>query len=97
MDLAFNFAINYIQIVTWNDYGEGTMTKPTREFGYSFLTTLLKKMGIKHTLADLKQVTKLYHQRKYYSSNITKIAQIQQEFWCRLNNKRAEIIFTATN
>lgn len=26
-----------IQVVTWNDYGEGTMIEPTHEFGYSFL------------------------------------------------------------
>lgn len=26
-----------IQLVTWNDYGEGTMIEPTHEFGYSFL------------------------------------------------------------
>lgn len=26
-----------VQLVTWNDYGEGTMFEPTREFGYTFL------------------------------------------------------------
>jgi|APTNR8051073442_1049403.scaffolds.fasta_scaffold00086_23 hypothetical protein len=26
-----------IQLVTWNDYGEGTMIEPTHEFGYRFL------------------------------------------------------------
>lgn len=26
-----------VQLVTWNDYGEGTMLEPTHEFGYSFL------------------------------------------------------------
>ncbi len=26
-----------IQLITWNDYGEGTMIEPTVEFGYSFL------------------------------------------------------------
>ena len=26
-----------IQLVTWNDYGEGTMFEPTHEFGYRFL------------------------------------------------------------
>ncbi|QDU70567.1 glycoside hydrolase family 71/99 protein [Mucisphaera calidilacus] len=26
-----------VQLVTWNDYGEGTVIEPTREFGYRFL------------------------------------------------------------
>ncbi len=26
-----------VQLVTWNDYGEGTMIEPTHEFGYTFL------------------------------------------------------------
>ncbi|MEM7622804.1 MAG: glycoside hydrolase family 71/99-like protein, partial [Planctomycetota bacterium] len=26
-----------VQLVTWNDYGEGTMIEPTHEFGYMFL------------------------------------------------------------
>lgn len=26
-----------IQLVTWNDYGEGTIIEPTHEFGYTFL------------------------------------------------------------
>jgi len=42
LDLAINFGINYIQVATWNDYGEGTMIEPTKEFGYSFLTSLQK-------------------------------------------------------
>ncbi|MEI8036788.1 MAG: hypothetical protein WCJ14_00210 [Verrucomicrobiota bacterium] len=29
-----------IQLVTWNDYGEGTMIEPTHEFGYRFLETI---------------------------------------------------------
>ena len=29
-----------IQLVTWNDYGEGTVIEPTVEFGYSYLTTV---------------------------------------------------------
>ena len=29
-----------IQIVTWNDYGEGTIIEPTIEFGYRYLEAL---------------------------------------------------------
>ncbi|MGP1272458.1 MAG: hypothetical protein ACTS22_03920 [Phycisphaerales bacterium] len=29
-----------VQLVTWNDYGEGTMIEPTFEFGYTFLEVI---------------------------------------------------------
>lgn len=29
-----------VQLVTWNDYGEGTMIEPTHEFGYKFLEVI---------------------------------------------------------
>ena len=31
---------NIVQLVTWNDYGEGTMIEPTHEFGYTFLEVI---------------------------------------------------------
>jgi hypothetical protein len=31
---------NVIQLVTWNDYGEGTIIEPTEEFGYRYLEIL---------------------------------------------------------
>ena len=34
---ATNYQIDLLQIITWNDYGEGTIVEPTREFGYSRL------------------------------------------------------------
>ncbi len=34
-----------VQLVTWNDYGEGTMIEPTHEFGYAFLEIL---QGARH-------------------------------------------------
>ena len=29
-----------VQLVTWNDYGEGTMIEPTHQFGYTFLEAI---------------------------------------------------------
>jgi len=36
-------ASNIVQLVTWNDYGEGTMIEPTHEFGYTFLEVIQKE------------------------------------------------------
>lgn len=58
-------SIPYIQLVTWNDYGEGTMIEPTKEFGYGFLTSLQQKLGVSpFNQTDLEAVAKLYELRK---------------------------------
>lgn len=80
LDLAKNSGVNYIQIATWNDYGEGTMIEPTREFGYGFLTTLQQKLGVSYSQTELELVNTLYQQRKQYAGNATKQADLDQAF-----------------
>ena len=41
-DLALKSNSPIIQIATWNDYGEGTVIEPTREFGYRYLEHIQK-------------------------------------------------------
>lgn len=61
LDLALNNpSLQYLQIATWNDYGEGTMIEPTKEFGYGFLTVLQQKLGVAGvSQADLEGVYKM--------------------------------------
>ena len=40
LDAAMKVESPIVQLVTWNDYGEGTMIEPTHEFGYLFLETI---------------------------------------------------------
>jgi hypothetical protein len=37
IDLALENDANIVQLITWNDYGEGTIIEPTEEFGYQYL------------------------------------------------------------
>ncbi len=37
LDRALAAKAGIIQLVTWNDYGEGTMIEPTEEYGYQYL------------------------------------------------------------
>lgn len=66
LDLALGQpSLPYIQLPTWNDYGEGTMIEPTKEFGYGFLTSLQQKLGVSGlSQADLEAVAKLFELRK---------------------------------
>jgi hypothetical protein len=75
---------NYIQLVTWNDYGEGTMIEPTTQFQYSFLTDLQQQLGVQSSLsvADLQAVANLYSARvnnsytNYNPNNLNELNQI---------------------
>jgi len=59
-----------VQLVTWNDYGEGTMIEPTHEFGYRFLEIIQASRrrelgeGSRYLAADLRLPAKLLRLRK---------------------------------
>lgn len=46
-DLAFTGNPEFIQIVTWNDFNEGTVIEPTRENGFQYLDALATWWGRK--------------------------------------------------
>jgi hypothetical protein len=64
-----------IQVVTWNDYGEGTMVEPTLETGYKYLEIIqnIKRKNIDgkfpFTLKDLTLPIQIYNLRKQYAGN----------------------------
>ena len=83
LDLALaQTNINYIQLATWNDYGEGTMIEPTKEFNYGFLTTLQQKLGVSSlTQADLEMVAKLYQLRLTRAGDADAQKKLNQVFY----------------
>lgn len=82
LDLALSKNLAFIQLNTWNDYGEGSMIEPTKEFGYSFLTSLQQKLGVSGlSQTDLELIKTLYDQRKQYAGNATEQARLDQVFY----------------
>jgi hypothetical protein len=68
--------VNYIQLVTWNDYGEGTIIEPTDQYQYGYLTLLQQTLGVLNLdLSDLQLVGQLFQMRK---ANAT-VPDIQQK------------------
>ena len=58
-----------VQLVTWNDWGEGTQIEPSVEFGYRDLEATQKERrqmtpSFPYTAADLPLPLTLYHGRK---------------------------------
>jgi len=57
------------------------MIEPTKQFGYTYLTILQKKLGVAHSQADLEKVTANFHARKLFYDNATMQAQLDKAFY----------------
>lgn len=70
-----------LQIITWNDFGEGTIIEPTLEFGYERLEHLQQFLGVKYSAQDLSLAVKLYQKRKEYKGQISENNKLDQVFF----------------
>jgi hypothetical protein len=61
---ATNRRAQYVQLVTWNDFGEGTVIEPTVEDEFSFLETIQKFTGVSYSRVELELVHQYYLKRK---------------------------------
>jgi hypothetical protein len=80
LSLALKSKASYVQLPTWNDYGEGTIIEPTMEFKYGYLTTLQKILGVPYGEASLRSVAKLYALRMRYKGNVEILHKLDQAF-----------------
>ncbi|PKB16262.1 glycoside hydrolase family 71/99-like protein [Flavobacterium sp. 5] len=62
--MAKSANVNYLQLITWNDFGEGTMIEPTKEFGYTYLEKIKTFAGVKNTTSMFSEISTLYNLRK---------------------------------
>ena len=69
---AKDAGLKWLQISTWNDYGEGTIIEPTKEFGYRYLTKLQEFTGVKYQEADLQQIFRWYQLKVKYVNDAAK-------------------------
>jgi hypothetical protein len=82
LDVAMAGPWELIQLVTWNDYGEGTMIEPTHEFGYRFLEIVQqarrKEIGNSFTFTadDLRLPARLLALRKKGTIRRAKLDEI---------------------
>ncbi|WP_157730254.1 glycoside hydrolase family 71/99-like protein [Tenacibaculum jejuense] len=57
---------DFIQIATWNDFGEGTMIEPTEEFGFAHLEKLQEYTAVKYRKEDLRIPYYIYKFKKQF-------------------------------
>ena len=75
LDMAVNNNVEALQLVTWNDFGEGTIIEPTDEFGYSFLEEIQAFTGVELEADGLDLIFRYYQYRKLYADD--ELAQLQ--------------------
>ncbi len=72
--------LDAVQLVTWNDFSEGTMLEPTVELGFQSLDTIQSFTGVPYTQADLQQVYRLFTLRKKYITDTYRQGRLDQVF-----------------
>lgn len=70
----------YLQLITWNDYGEGTMIEPTLDYNFSSLQTIQTYTGVSYTITELQLIYQWYTLRKKYAGNTTVEAQLTKAY-----------------
>jgi glycoprotein endo-alpha-1,2-mannosidase len=66
LKMASDRQAEHLQLVTWNDFGEGTVIEPTLQDGFLFLEILQEFTGVSYTKADLEMIHEYYLKRKKY-------------------------------
>lgn len=61
--------IEFLQLATFNDFGEGTMFEPTVETDFDYLKQIQQITGVSHSESELELVYRLYLARIEYSGN----------------------------
>ena len=75
LDMGFYSKAKIIQLVTWNDYGEGTIIEPSVETGYRYLEMIQARrrtaigQSFKYSATDLRLPVDLYILKKKYKDN----------------------------
>ncbi len=81
LDLAKNSNLSNIQLITWNDFGEGTMIEPTLDFDFSFLEAIQQYTGVTYSKTELQLIYKWYTLRKKYKNNKTIEGNLLQAYY----------------
>ena len=85
LDLALEQGADIVQLVTWNDYGEGTIIEPTDEFGYQYLEIVQEtrrslESDFSPTADDLRLPLALYDARRAHAGDVEVNAQLDEAF-----------------
>lgn len=73
--------VNMVQMITWNDFGEGTMLEPTTEFGFSALQKIKEFTEVSDSKDVFENIYGLYKARLEYKDNLKIQKKLDQVFY----------------
>jgi hypothetical protein len=82
--VAMSSGTEIVQLVTWNDFGEGTAIEPTREFGYRYLervqAAVRERSGsdFVYVADDLRLPERIFALRKKHAGDGSALARVRQ-------------------
>jgi hypothetical protein len=77
-----NANLDLVQLVTWNDYGEGTILEPTKEFGFSYLEKIRDFNEVTSGSNNIFQnIFDLYTKRVENPNDLKFQSQLDQAFY----------------
>lgn len=91
--------MEYLQLITWNDFGEGTMIEPTLEFGYDFLEIIQDFAQIDYESDALGYIYNFYQLRNEFKGNAEVQVELDQTFYylVSLQTDRAFAVIDSLN
>lgn len=91
--------IPMVQLVTWNDFGEGTQIEPTQEDGFKYLEIVQDFAQVKYDVSVLKSIYKHYTLRRKYADTPSVYAKLDEAYkaFVELDPFRAEEIMNSIN
>lgn len=81
LTMAQDHDMQYLQLITWNDFGEGTMIEPTVEFEYTFLESIQTFTGVAYDKVHLEAVFNYYNLKKQAAGSAEAQEQLKQVFY----------------
>lgn len=76
-----NADIDMVQLITWNDFGEGTIIEPTLEFGFSYVEKVREFAGVSSTNLVFEDIYNMYLLRKKYADKQSTQKKLDQAFY----------------
>ncbi|MFT3740621.1 MAG: glycoside hydrolase family 71/99-like protein [Breznakibacter sp.] len=81
LQMSSDAGIDYLQLVTWNDFGEGTIIEPTSEFGFGYLDKIKAHTQVSGANGAFELIHRLYDLRKKHKAGATIQKQLDQVFY----------------
>ncbi|WP_299157220.1 glycoside hydrolase family 71/99-like protein [uncultured Tenacibaculum sp.] len=89
-DESLRHSVDFIQIATWNDFGEGTQIEPTKEHRFLHLEELQEYTKTSYEKEDLRIPYYIYKLRKKHSNNFIVKFLMDVAHWYAMNNRIAK-------